>query len=286
MTSVLQISDTHFGTERAPVVQALAQLVDRQRPDVLLVSGDITQRATVAQFQAARAFIDRLKVPRELVIPGNHDIALFNVVERIFWPYRNFRRFFGPDLEPELDLPDLLLLTLNTTRRWRHVDGELDSSQIERVAQRLWAAAPGQLRIVVTHQPVSVSRPTDRHNLLHGHAEAIRRWGAAGADLILGGHIHLPFVRALHHAGPNLQRPLWAVQAGTALSSRVRHEAENSVNLIRFDAPTDDSRSQPDGARQVLVERWDFEPASAEFVVHEQHRLACGAVDASGSTVG
>lgn len=270
MTLLLQISDTHFGTERPPVVEALVALVTRLQPDVLIFSGDITQRATPAQFEAARNFVDRLNVAQVLTIPGNHDISLFNLTARLFWPYRHFQRYFGPELEPELDLPDLLVLTLNTTRPWRHVDGELSARQIERVAQRLSGAGPQQLRVVVTHQPVAVSRLKDMHDLLHGHAAAIRRWAAAGADLILGGHIHLPFVRALHDADPSLSRPMWAIQAGTAVSDRLRHQTQNSVNLIRI--PTAGSG----GVTVADVERWDFEPRDACFVVREQHCLRRG----------
>ncbi len=268
MTLLLQISDTHFGTERPPVVEALVELVAQHRPDVLVLSGDITQRARMAQFDAARRFVDRLGVATVLTIPGNHDISLFNLAARVFWPYRSYQRHFGTVLEPEVDQHDLLVLTVNTTRRWRHVDGQISAVQIDRVARRLGAARPQQLRIVVTHQPVSVTRPEDEHNLLHGGADAIRHWAAAGADLILGGHIHLPFVRALHLAEPDVKRPMWAVQAGTALSRRIRHQANNSVNLIRVPTPSE-------AAHLVArVERWDFNPSVGIFVVREQHSLA------------
>ncbi|MEO8278309.1 MAG: metallophosphoesterase [Ideonella sp.] len=267
MTLILQISDTHFGTERPPVVEALVELVARQKPDVLILSGDITQRARPEQFQVARKFVDRLQISRVLTIPGNHDISLFNLGARLLSPYEHYRRHFGPELEPELDLPDLLVLAVNTTRRWRHVDGEVSTGQIERVAKRLAAATPQQLRIVVTHQPVAVSRVEDMHNLLHGHAQAIQEWAASGADLILGGHIHLPYVRALHEADHALGRPIWAVQAGTALSHRLRHDTENSVNLIRTPAAGAPAAAIAD------VERWDFDPATVQFVVQEQHCL-------------
>lgn len=261
MSLLLQVSDPHFGTERPPVAQALLRLARAQAPDVLLLSGDITQRARRGQYAAARAFVERLGVPRVLAIPGNHDIPLFNVAERLLAPYREHVRAFGPELEPEHASDDLLLLALNTTRPWRHKDGEVSAAQIERVARRLERADARQLRIVAVHQPVAVTQPRDRTNLLHGHEAAVRRWAAAGCDLILGGHIHLPYVLPLSARFLDLPREVWAVQAGTALSSRLRHEADNSVNLVR-------TLPAPGGPtpRACLVERWDYAESARAFV--------------------
>lgn len=263
MSLVLQISDTHFGTEQAPVLSALRQLVATQPPDLLVLSGDITQRARRVQFAAARAFIDSLARAPLIALPGNHDIPLFNVAARAFAPYAGYRAAFGEDLEPEFESAELLALAVNTTRPYRHADGEVSARQIERIAQRLRGAREGQLRLVITHQPICVIKPEDRKNLLHGHLAAMRRWAEAGADLVLGGHIHLPYVCALHEAGHGLARRLWAVQAGTALSSRVRHGAPNSVNLIRHDAQ----------AQSCTVERWDYAAASARFELAASRRL-------------
>ena len=274
MTLLLQVSDPHFGTERAPVVAALERLVREQRPDVLLLSGDITQRATRAQFAAARRFVDRLALPALVAIPGNHDIPLFNLAARLLWPYARYAQVFGQELEPQFENPEVLVLGLNTTRRWRHVDGQVSAAQIERVARRCEQAPAAQWRIVVGHQPVAVSRQQDVHNLLHGRDAAVRRWSAAGVDLVLGGHIHLPFVLPLHEQWPGLPRQLWAVQAGTAVSDRVRAEAGNSVNLIRIEAGA--ASKGPAGtatARPLQIERWDHVPTAQRFECASVHRL-------------
>ena len=274
MTLLMHVSDPHFGAERVPVVAALEALVREQRPDVMLLSGDITQRATRAQFAAARRFVDRLALPALVAIPGNHDIPLFNLAARLLWPYARYAQAFGPDLEPQFENPQVLVLALNTTRRWRHVDGELSAAQIERVARRCEQAPAAQWRIVVVHQPVAVPRPQEVHNLLHGREAAVRRWSAAGVDLVLGGHIHLPYVLPLHEQLTGLPRRLWAVQAGTAVSKRVRAEAGNSVNLIRIDAGA--GTTGPAGAAaapQLQVERWDHSPTAQRFECVTVHRL-------------
>ncbi len=282
MSLLLHVSDPHFGTERPEVVEALVRFAQVQRPDLLVLSGDITQRARPAQFRAARAFVDRLAVPRRVVIPGNHDIPLLQLGARLCAPYGRFRRVFGEALEGELDLPDLRLIALNTTRWYRHVDGEVSPAQIERVARGLASANPGQVRVVVTHQPVAVSRPGDEHDRVHGHAQAIARWAEAGADLVLGGHIHLPSVNALHERGAGLARPLWGVQAGTATSSRTRHEAGNSVNLIRVEGPGDGTAA----TRRSEVMRWDFQASAGEFACVDRqvlHHADKAAADERGS---
>lgn len=265
MGVLLHISDTHFGTEQAPVVEALVALAAQQRPDVVVLSGDITQRARPAQFRAAKACVERLGAP-VLAIPGNHDIALFDLWARLTRPYARFSAVFGADLEPVHASPDWLVVGVNTTRARRHRHGEVSAAQIERVARLLASASPRQLRVVVVHQPVAVPLDNERHNLLRGNAQATRAWAAAGADLVLGGHIHLPFTLPLD----GLARRLWAVQAGTAVSARTRSGVPNSVNILRWGAATEHgshsapARALPDGC--CLIERWDFDQRERAFV--------------------
>jgi 3',5'-cyclic AMP phosphodiesterase CpdA len=253
MSILLQISDTHFGTEQLPVVEALVDLSQQQRPDLVVLSGDITQRARAGQFRTARAFFDRLDV-EVLAIPGNHDIPLFNLWARLRHPYAYQCAAFGEVLEPEYSSPEVLVVCVNTTRWYRHKNGEVSARQIDRVAQRLIQASPSQLRVVVVHQPIAVAHAADTHDLVRGHAEARPRWAAAGADLIMGGHIHLPYVMTV----PNGTRPMWAVQAGTAVSSRVRGGIPNSVNVIRWGVDA------PQG--QCIIEQWDYANEGQTFV--------------------
>jgi len=264
MTVMLQISDPHFGTEQPLVVEALLRLVKSQQPTLIVMSGDLTQRARRSEFAAARQFVDRCMPVPTLAIPGNHDIPLFNLAARAFFPYANYQRSFGRELEPVHASEDAMVLCLKTTRRYRHKDGEVSSAQIQRVASQLERATPQQLRVVVAHQPVAAAVASDHKNLLHGREQAINAWARAGVDLILGGHIHLPYVMPLQ----NLPRRVYAVQAGTAVSTRVRDGVPNSVNLIRYDG------SSP----QAVVERWDYLAAEDAFVPVMRHALALGLV--------
>lgn len=265
MGRLLQISDPHFGTERPEVVEALVDLAACLRPDLVVMSGDITQRAKPSQFARARHFLDRLDVPRALVLPGNHDIPLFDLLSRTLRPYAAFARAFGSDLEPVIDIPDLLAIGVKTTRRLRHKHGEVSADQIERVRRRLAAARTEQLRLVVTHQPMDVARPRDEHHRVRGSDAALQTWVEAGADLVMGGHIHLPYVRALSQRLPGLSRRAWCVQAGTAVSSRVRQEAANSVQVVRYA-----TRETP---ARCTVERWDCVRPGAVFMPAESWEL-------------
>ena len=265
MKKLLHLSDPHFGTAQPLVMEALFELSQAQRPDILVLSGDITQRASASQFSQARAFCDRLAIPRMLALPGNHDIPLFNPFQRLLSPYAHYLRAFGPDLESALQTPWLRLIGVKTTRRWRHKNGEVSAAQIDRVVDDLQQAQAGQLRVVVVHQPVYVLRAEDEHDRLRGWEAAVRAWTAAGADIVMGGHIHLPYVSELSSCVAGLGRRVWCVQAGTALSSRVRWEAPNSVNLLRYDAAT-----QP---LQCQLQRWDYQAGTGRFEVVQTSAL-------------
>ena len=266
MSVLLHISDTHFGTERAPVVAALRTLIQCDAPSLVVLSGDVTQRATAVQFRAARAFIDSLAPVPVLIVPGNHDIALFDLMSRCLRPYARYQRALGAELEPESAAPGWLVIGVNTTRRFRHVEGALSRAQIERVAARLRQAGPQQLRVVALHQPIAVITKEDEQHLVRRHAEAAICWAEAGADLVLGGHIHLPYVCAVHEQLPGLSRRLWAIQAGTAISHRIRGGTGNSINIIRL---PEDFAAQ----RRCVVERWDYGEPKQVFVRQRSETL-------------
>jgi len=257
MSVLLQISDPHFGTEQIPVMDALQQLHTQLAPDVVVVSGDITQRGRRSQFGAARKFFTQLNARVLLVVPGNHDIPLFNIVLRMLAPYANYASAFGDDMQPEFVSDDLLVVCVNTTRARRRKNGEVSAGQIDYVAQRLASANRAQLRVVVTHQPVHVVTDSDRTNLLRGHEAALSTWAEAGADIVLGGHIHLPYVSELRPLPSQPEKKLWAVQAGTALSTRIRNGKPNSVNVVHY--------ATMDGRRDCDVEQWDYDSRSRLF---------------------
>jgi 3',5'-cyclic AMP phosphodiesterase CpdA len=244
---LLHLSDPHFGTEQPAVVEATLALARAEQPSLVVLSGDVTQRARAAQFEGARRFVQALPAPT-LAVPGNHDIPLYNVAARVFWPYAGWRRAFGDALEPRHESAQLWVAGINTTRPWRHKHGELSARQVSEVAAWLQRAPAGALRVVVTHHPLVVTQDSDRVNVARGAPAALRAWPQAGADLVLSGHIHLPFFLPLDPA-----RRSWALQAGTVVSSRVRAGAPPSLNLVR---------RLGEGWR---MERWNYDAERAAF---------------------
>jgi 3',5'-cyclic AMP phosphodiesterase CpdA len=268
MTQLLHISDTHFGTEQTPVMRAFEAHVMDHGADLVVLSGDITQRARHAQYACAQAFIDRIKnygVPQVLAIPGNHDIPMFNLLARIFSPYGYYRRYIDSNLAPIFENDDALIIGLNTTHPKRRKDGKVTERQIEEVAERLQCCDPKKLRIVVAHQPFGSIVVSDLRNLQIGARAALERWAASGLDLVMGGHIHLPYVLPLSTQYTGLPKEIWIVQAGTTLSSRLRGSIPNSFNRIHLDKQT----------RQVTVERWDYAVSRTAFVRHANFHCDC-----------
>lgn len=236
---LLHLSDTHFGAENAQVLEDLVALVLQERPQAVVATGDITEHAKAAEFAAAARFFSRLAAHHQIVVPGNHDLPLWDVLRRLFAPYAEFRQAFGDDLEPCLQTRDIWVAGLCSTRRWRHHAGTLSNAQVRRSAQWLSMAPAGALRVVALHHPVAAgpckgqaSSDAAAPDVLHNAAFAVDAWSRAGVHLVLGGHTHRPGFLALHGSAERAT-PMWAVQAGTAVSRHLRGPQSQAVNLLR-----------------------------------------------------
>ncbi|AHG63746.1 metallophosphoesterase family protein [Advenella mimigardefordensis] len=231
MYRILQISDIHFGTVNANVLNALVHAVRQLSPALCVVSGDITQRATRSEFLAANAFLKTLPAP-VLCIPGNHDIPLYALWTRFLNPYGRYRRYLHKEVEPLFESGSAMVIGVNTTTPFRHKRGIVTDAQIRRVVQLARENSAGKSVLVVAHHPFHVLDPADQEQLVENHEAAIRAWSAAGVDLILGGHIHMPFVYPLTQRYPDLVHPMLVVQGGTTTSFRVRRHIPNSLNVL------------------------------------------------------
>jgi len=222
MRTVVHLSDLHFGRVDRAIAAALPAYLARLAPDLVAISGDLTQRARRAQFREARAFLDSLPSPR-LVVPGNHDVPLYNLAARLLTPLAGYRRYIADDLAPVYCDAEMLVLGVNTTRSLTIKGGHIRTGDVERLRTALARAAGTVVKIVVAHHPFEPTASA---------GEAIDALTQAGADVFLTGHLHVSYTGHTAHRYQRAGRSAIAVEAGTATSTRMR-EAANTFNLLR-----------------------------------------------------
>lgn len=237
---LLHISDIHFGPPHRPELDdAIRTLVEREHFDALLVSGDLTQRATREQFTAARAFLQSLSVP-QVVVPGNHDVPLWAVHERLTSPFGRYRRYLSNELEPTLRLPGAWIYGLNTAHGWTAKNGVFKQDSLAQ-CEAFFAAAPeGVLRVAVAHHHL-LPAPGPLYDPIAARArEGAYALARARIDVLVSGHLHHAFLGHTRAYYPKLEHNTIVVHSGTSMSRRgrgIEHEA-NSLNVIEFDGAT------------------------------------------------
>jgi len=234
MRTIAHISDVHFGREDPAIVAGLLESVAAAAPDVVVVSGDLTQRARKRQFRAAQAFLKELPSVPRIVIPGNHDIALAGIMDRGIRPFRRFKRYITDDLEPFFVDTEVAIAGINTVRRSTVNDGRIKAKAARRACEQLGAAGKGTARVVVTHHPVDVEPGDWKRRTVSRAKGAMKRFGDCGVDLFLSGHLHTGSSLSTSARYKFKGYSAVVVHAGTAVSTRRRGEP-NSWNIVRLD---------------------------------------------------
>lgn len=251
--SIAHLSDPHFGTVKPEILRALQSKMLELSPPIIIISGDITQRARFRQFRAARQFVKSLPKSQVFAIPGNHDIPLFNILARFFYPYFGFKKVFKGTLQKVSVHDEIEVFALNSTSRFRHIQGDFDLRKLQR---KLAApSAKSVVRIATFHHPMDCPKRVDIKNLLRGRDETMKILAAHEIDLILGGHIHDPHVSLSTERYPEVARASVISVAGTCLSWRTRADAPNSFHWIEIET---------DGPK-LSISRYDIQ-SNLEFM--------------------
>src|SRR4051812_23994745 len=257
MTRIVHLSDLHFGAHDERLVEAVDEEVDQLKPDLVVISGDFTQRARTEQFREACEFLEGLRERGHEVlgVPGNHDVPLYDVLRRFFSPLTRYRRFIDQSLCPYIEVPGVAVLGINTARSLTFKDGRISEDQVEFIRETFARTPSETVRILVTHHPLLALTIGDEVERAVGRQElALDAVEESGVDMLLAGHNHHA---SSQDASDLVTRAggVLVVQAGTATSTRVR-EQEQSFNRIDI----------AEGCATITVHGWDgddFKPRDA-----------------------
>ena len=252
MRRILHLSDLHFGRVNPVLLGPLTETVREVEPDLIAISGDLTQRARSYQFQQARSFLDSLPQP-QIVVPGNHDIPLHNLFARFFQPLTKYKRYITHDLQPVYEDEEMVIIGVNTARSSVFKGGRINQFQVRRLQQKFCSLGRRVVKAVVTHHPFDLPDVHDERHLVGRARMAMNQLAECGADLFLAGHLHISHTG--HTKRYNIRgHSALVIQAGTATSTRERGEA-NSFNLLSIAYP------------EIAVEKFSWNPSTASFAV-------------------
>lgn len=227
MKKIIHLSDLHFGTEREGIVEVLIETINHLNPDMIIVSGDLTQRARYPQFRSTKRFLQKLTCPHVLSVPGNHDISLYNLIERIFYPFRKYNRVIRPEFPSQIITEKFAIFGINSVTPFKPMGGFVTQAQLDNVSKFFFNMPSTMVKIVVMHHNLIRS---ERHKIINDSEKIINTFAASNINLVLSGHIHEAHIEKLKRN--YLAHNMYIITAGTPISYRTTDP--NSFNLIEF----------------------------------------------------
>lgn len=233
MRTIAHISDLHFGKIQKEAEEDLLQDLCAIRPSVIAISGDLTQRANRKEFKRARQYLEKLPAPF-IVVPGNHDIPMFDITRRFFLPLHRYKNYISKNLNPLYLDNEVALVGMNSARSFTLVNGKINKKQMKNVQTILQNLPEVPFRIAVTHHPLCKHPKLKRREIMKGARKTLEKFAELQVDIILTGHYHLSHTMDVQSVHTDLTRSILHIQAGTAISKRVRHEA-NAYNFLTIE---------------------------------------------------
>lgn len=230
MKTIVQLSDIHFGRTDEKVVHSLIKSIREINPDILIISGDLTQRAKIEEFKEAAEFISHFDAEK-IIIPGNHDVPMYNLAHRFFKPFHRFKEHINPDPEPFYMDDEVAILGINTARPFTVKNGRVTERQVDLIQSRLGSAKPKTIKILVGHHPFDLPERFKRNKLVYGAHGVMQKIVDSGVDLVLGGHMHISYIGSTTTRYKFKGKAAIVLQAAT-VSKRMRGE-QPSFNLIK-----------------------------------------------------
>lgn len=262
---ILHLSDVHFGPPHAPeVARGVVELAARGRPDLVVISGDLTQRAKPHQFHEARRFVDEIEGGlgiATLCVPGNHDVPLYRFWERALDPLGAYRRHFSAELEPLYRDPRLLVVGVNTATNWTLKHGRITRRRLRQVEELLASAAPEQTKVLVAHHQLVPAPSFGSQRVVANAHDAMELFSRLGVEVVLSGHLHQAYVVRSEAYFPLRRRPLLIVHSGTSTSHRGRgmERHRQSCNWITVEE------------ERLTVGQLVWEPELGRFLERSRH---------------
>ncbi|MGC2656830.1 MAG: metallophosphoesterase [Bryobacteraceae bacterium] len=265
MRLIAHISDLHFGYNDPVLAKALTQVLAEINPHVLVVSGDLVEHATDPEFSSVRDFLKTLPGP-QIIVPGNHDLPFYNLWRRFTEGLAKYRQFITAEPEPTFIDNEIAIVGADSAHLYPVKGGKITDSQLDHLVARFSTFPAGLIRVLVTHHPFDLPKPSNPHLLIGHSRRAVIRLSPV-VDILLAGHIHLSSTGSTSTRYKLENHAMVFVQAGTAISDRNKGEA-NSFNLIQTGC-TDGQE------KQVVVHRYSWVKSDGRFnrTHSEEYRL-------------